>query len=219
MHKVYLSPSLQIHNPYAGGLGVEETHMRAIAEIAARHLRADGRFAVKLSNRAWKDLDDSDYLARVVNDSNAWGAQARVAVHSNAGAITTQGTTTYYGPQSGSKNLAIAVQKYIAPVSPGADHGIIQTTEYAETRNPNCAACLTEVAFHSNPAEARQISANHEAYGLALAKGVAAYWKLILRHTHALTDSEKKALTRRLWTFDKPSLRFLRRLIARLLGG
>jgi N-acetylmuramoyl-L-alanine amidase len=192
--------------------------MRAVCDIAARHLRADGRFAVKLSTRSWRYLDDGIYLSRVVADSRAFGAHAHVAVHTNAGG-TCDGTITFYGPNFGSQELADDVQGAIAPLSPGSDYGIVRNDGLAETHGPSCPAILTELLFHSNLAEARHMADHHEAYGLALARGVAKFWDLTLRSYSPLTDREKKRIRRQFKRADSKSLIWARRLIARILKG
>lgn len=75
MPKVYLSPSLQEYNPYAGG-GNEEYYMNLIADAMEPYLTASGiQFA-----RNSPDMT----LSQAIAASNASGADLHLAIHSNA---------------------------------------------------------------------------------------------------------------------------------------
>jgi len=152
-----------------------------------------------------------------VADSNAWGANVHIANHSNAGGATADGTITYYGPQIGALELATALQKRVAPVSPGSDYGVVRKDDFAETHGPACPAALIELAFHSNKVEAISLVEHADAYALALARGIADYAGLTLRRSHPLTAGEKKRLAKKLRKVPRSQLLWLRRLINRLL--
>ena len=70
--KIYLSPSDQTKNMYAGGLGTEQQHCTEIAKCAKIALEAHG-FEVKIGDNHRDEL----YPQRVA-ESNSWGADMHI---------------------------------------------------------------------------------------------------------------------------------------------
>ena len=171
--RAYLSPSQQAHNPYTGHQGVESTHMREVASYAAKRLRACG-VTVRVA-ADWSALEGAAGYMNAVRDSNAWHPDVHIPTHSNAGAPGSVGTVTFYrwGSAAG-KRLAACLQRHVAPVSPGADHGIRAQTGWAELY-VNAAVGYIEIAYHSDPAEAKSIVQHPAVYGYALADGILEY--------------------------------------------
>lgn len=77
--KIYLSPSDQLSNPYAYGGTNEALQCRKIAAACKTALERNG-FEVK-TNFA----DGSNAMYERVRESNAWGADVHVCIHTNAG--------------------------------------------------------------------------------------------------------------------------------------
>lgn len=77
--KIYLSPSDQVSNPYAYGGTNEARQCRKIAAACKTALERNG-FEVK-TNFA----DGSNAMYERVRESNAWGADVHVCIHTNAG--------------------------------------------------------------------------------------------------------------------------------------
>ena len=77
--KIYLSPSDQLSNPYAYGGTNEARQCRKIAAACKTALERNG-FEVKTSF-----ADGSNAMYERVRESNAWGADVHVCIHTNAG--------------------------------------------------------------------------------------------------------------------------------------
>lgn len=161
--RIYVSPSTQDTNSYAGGSN-EEVQMRRVSGVVVDALRASGheaRIGGNLSARTNAD------------EGNAWGAELYVAIHSNAGGGT--GTEAWYYPGSDKgRALAMAVYDRVARLSPMPDRGVKSDAKYVELNRPKAPACIIEVAFHDNAAEAAWIRDNTGPLGLAIAEGVLA---------------------------------------------
>ena len=180
--KVFLSPSTQEKNPYAGG-GNEEQYMRLVCDAAAPHLRNAG-VTVKIGG--------TESASKSAADSNAWGAALHVAVHSNAFDGKADGTITFFYPTSADgKRLAQAVQDRIAPFSPGSDYAIQGRSNLVELSATKAIAILTELAFHDNPTEAAHIRENYAEYGRLLALGILDYLGIASKDAPAPTPKPK----------------------------
>lgn len=171
--RVYGSPSQQAHNPYAGNLGVESAHMREVWKWTAKRLRACGvttRIAAD-----WSKLSEPACYMNAVNDSNAWKPDVHVPTHSNAGGPNSGGTDTFYlyGSKEG-KRLASCLQRHVAPVSPCKDGGVHARRGWAELY-VNATVGYIELAYHSNPKEAKSLNEHPSLYGYALADGILEY--------------------------------------------
>lgn len=176
MPKVYLSPSGQIHNVGVGNYGTEEARCRKVAELTAKILKAAG-VAVDMTPRAWNStLADSTWLNRVVTRSNAFGADAHIAIHTNAGPRGSDGTDAWHYPGSvkGAK-LTKAIYSRAAKVSPGSDGGIHTSPIFYETRYAKAPVCYIELAFHTDKADAASVSGHPDLYAEAIAAGILEY--------------------------------------------
>jgi N-acetylmuramoyl-L-alanine amidase len=88
--KIYLSPSSQPANLYAAGDTNEQTQCRRIALAAVAALKRCG-FEAMTNVAEGKTMYDR------VGESNAWGANLHIPLHTNAGGGgTKQGTQIYY---------------------------------------------------------------------------------------------------------------------------
>lgn len=169
MANVFISPSVQEFNPYAGG-GNEEYYMNLIADDLIPMLMAKG-ISVERNNP-----DDS--LTAVIRQSNAAPRDLHLAIHSNAGggsyAGRSQGVEVYYYPYSaeGKRAADIIVENYkkIYP-NPNAVKAI-PTTTLAEITRVRSPSVLVEVGFHDNPQEAQWIRENISNIASTLATSV-----------------------------------------------
>ena len=210
MAKVFISPSTQDWNQYAGGgTGVadsEETWMRKVASVAAEVVRANGH-TVAIGGKV--------SAADNASNANAWGAQWYIAVHSNAGGG--RGTEAWYytGSEKG-KRIAQAVYNRVAPVSNQPDRGVKSSTGYIELRKPKAPATIVEVAFHDNVTEAAEIRSDYAEFGRAVADGILdvvgrnapapiAYYEVRI-HTSAAEVAAYKALAAAHGDFCKPTV-------------
>ncbi len=179
MPKVYLSPSQQEHNIGVGAYGTEAARCRIICRMAAELLRAAPSVTVRVAPDYTRLDEPADYLS-AVRDSNRWGADVHVAVHTNAGGKGADGTDTFYLSAEG-KKLAAALQRRVGAVSPGSDGGIHSQRGWAELDSTRAVAALIELAFHTDPKDALSIIAQPGLYAAALADGVCDYLGISLK--------------------------------------
>lgn len=125
MKKVYLSPSNQEHNAGVGKYTTEEKRMHALAKMVAPLLKARG-FQTRKSVETWE-------MAQVVADSNRWGADIHVCIHTNAGGG--DGTVAFYGSERG-KKLTSAIYKQVAPLSPARTRASVRGVGSTRLRTP-----------------------------------------------------------------------------------
>lgn len=170
MPKVYISPSTQDHNSGLSPFTTEEAQMNAIADILISLLDKDGRFLTK------RNLPSMDDVYSIAQDSNSWGADIHIPIHSNAGGG--EGTEVYsYGPNTNSEKLAKCLYNQIAPLSPGNDRGVKYNTRLIEVGDSvKATSALIELAFHDNQADATWLAYNHEMIAQGLYKGICDYY-------------------------------------------
>lgn len=164
MKKVYLSPSNQEHNAGKGSYGTEEEQMHRLARMVASRLRRHD-ILVRKSVESWD-------MPRVVADSNQWGADIHVCIHTNAGGG--DGTVAFYGSAAGLK-LTKAIYKYVAPLSPGSDEGIRQWGGLYEIAYSHAPCAYLELFFHDNSKEVAAYLRAVMAYADAIAHGICDY--------------------------------------------
>jgi hypothetical protein len=147
--------------------------MRACCRVAAARLSSHYGYPALVVPDYTKRYSDSETYKYAANWSDAQKPAGHLAVHSNAGGG--HGTDTFYSPSSvASKQLAAAVQKTVAKISPGRDGGIHAQSGWRELAM-SCPSALIEVEFHDNAEGAKWIATHHTEIGNALADGVAAW--------------------------------------------
>jgi N-acetylmuramoyl-L-alanine amidase len=193
MTRVFFSPSQQEHNVGAGKYGRESDRCRIICKMAAELLKGIPDVETRVA-ADYTALDEpADYLS-AVRESNRWEADVHVAVHSNAAGKGADGTDTFYFANSArGKRLASCLQRRVGPVSPGSDGGIHAQSGWAELNNTSAVACLIEVGFHTDPADAVSIIAQPGLYAAALADGICDYLHIKRSTTVPVDPQYKKA--------------------------
>ena len=164
MAKIYLSPSDQFGNKYAYGNTNENAQCERIAEACETALLRCG-FEVK-NNK-------SSSMESRVYESNEWGADLHVPIHTNAYNGRVTGTRLFCWDKSGagykaSKNIF----DNLAPLTPGTSENISVDTTLYEVRNANAPTTYIEVDFHDFPTVAKWIIENVEPIGEAICKGI-----------------------------------------------
>ena len=170
MTKIYLSPSNQDGNMYAYGDTNEMEQCNRIADAAKTALERCG-FTVKKAPKGQN-------MRVSINESNAWGADLHIPIHTNA--MTNDGTGTAGGTivfvySTDNPNMALATPVYnaVQSVTPGkTDFGVRAYPDLAELNGTNCTAVYIEVDFHDNPPIAKWLIENPQTVGEAIAKGV-----------------------------------------------
>lgn len=173
---VYLSPSNQLTNPYTGVDTNEGAQMQAVAALLKPMLEEMG-FIVYIA-------DPTSNIRVRGADAKSKKADIYVAIHSNATAGGNngayQGSLIFHSNNSGSKELAECVSKYLSKTTPTADSGIkndsYASNPFVEIRDPEMANILAEVEFHDYATYAKWIVNNKQKLAKAFADGIWEYF-------------------------------------------
>ena len=188
--KIYLSPSMQVHNTYAFGGTNEMEQCNKIAVYAEKALKRCG-FDVK---RAPEGQD----MYASIRESNNWGADLHVPIHTNAYNGKKTGGTVVFLYDNSKENVKAgqAVLDAVAPISPGGDYTLRYAPEFAELNSTRCAAVYLEVEFHDTKEGAEWIVKNVKNIGEAIAKGICAYYgaKYMPEVVETVSDNFETAL-------------------------
>lgn len=165
MIKIYLSPSNQNGNMYAYGNTNECEQCNRIAECAKKALERCGFFEVKKAPKGQN-------MYTSIHESNSWGADLHIPIHTNAGGGN--GTVVFvYSKASSNMKYANPIYKQVQNVSIGTiDYGVREFPELAELNSTNAIAVYIEVDFHDKANIAKWIIENVDTIGEAIAKGV-----------------------------------------------
>lgn len=162
--KIYLSPSAQPANLYAAGNTNEQVQCNRIAEAARVALERCG-FDVK------KAPEGQSYQANVA-ESNAWGADIHVPIHTNAGGGHGP-LVLIYSRSTARIALAQPVYDALNAVVPTASkYGVQVNPGLYEVANSKAKCVYIECAFHDDPDEARWIIGNAALLGEEIARGL-----------------------------------------------
>jgi N-acetylmuramoyl-L-alanine amidase len=177
MFKLYLSPSTQEDN-----LGVdkvtEETRMQALGRDLKEAIeKAAGDKIEVRANRPEMSVGE------IVRDSNSWGAQAHLALHTNAGGPRAAGLEVYSHAGS-AKGTALGALVFhhlyragLVP-RPGAElRDPLRTLGHrlAEVDVVAAPACLVELVYHTNQQDLDLFASHREAILTALTEAVIEY--------------------------------------------
>lgn len=163
--KIYLSPSAQPHNAYAVGNTTEQVQCNRIATAAKKALERNG-YTVK------KAPEGQSYVKNVA-ESNAWGADIHMPIHTNAGG-NHKGTLGLCYKGCVNNKYMQAVYKTVAECTPWSDLGIGVRNDLYEINQTKMMCVYIECAFHDKADSAKWIIDNVEKLGEAIAKGFCA---------------------------------------------
>ena len=167
-YKIYLSPSDQTANKYAYGGTNEAVQCRRIADALEKALKRCG-FAVK-NNK-------TDSMQARVRESNDWGADLHVPLHTNAYNGKVSGTRIFTYDNSGKGyQCAKKVFGFLAPVTPGASENISVDDELYEVKYTAAPCVYIEAEFHDVAIVAKWIIEHVEDIAEAICKGICAYF-------------------------------------------
>ena len=148
--KIYLSPSDQLSNPYSFGGTNEATQCRRIAAACKAALERCG-FEVKTSF-----ADGENAMYDRVRESNAWGADLHLCIHTNAGGG--RGCVVFVSSKSAERmKYAQPVFDEIDAITPYRSVYGIREKQFYEIRNTNCVCVYCEGEFHDSPLLAQWI--------------------------------------------------------------
>ena len=167
-YKIYLSPSDQTANKYAYVGTNEAVQCRRIADALEKALKRCG-FAVK-NNK-------TDSMQARVRESNDWGADLHVPLHTNAYNGKVSGTRIFTYDNSGKGyKCAKKVFRFLAPVTPGASESISVYDDLYEVKYTTAPCVYIESEFHDVAIVAKWIIEHVEDIAEAICKGICAYF-------------------------------------------
>ena len=162
--KIYLSPSMQPANIYAAGNTNEQVQCNRIAEAAKTALERCG-FTVKKA-------PEGQSMQQNVSDSNAWGAELHVPIHTNAGGGA--GTVVFvHGGTAAQMKYAAPIYEEVQAISPGTtDYGVRVNSGLYELGYTTATAVYVECEFHDRADLATWIIGHTAELGEAIARGI-----------------------------------------------
>ena len=169
--RIYISPSNQVYNTYATGNTNEKEQCHKIAKACVNYLENKG-FSVKCTY--------NDDMYERVRESNSFGADLHVAIHTNATAKhnVTGGTQILLYNLSGErKKVGQAVFDRLAPLTPGKSaERLIEKPDFYEINSAKGITVYVEAEFHDTKEGSDFIRKNTKAIGEAIAKGICDYY-------------------------------------------
>ena len=170
MKKIYFSPSDQDRNMYAAGNTNEAEQCRKIALACVEAAKRCG-FDAKTNT--------TDEMEDRVEESNRWGADIHVCIHTNAFNGSVMGTRLFCYSKSGEGYKACErVMAALAPITPGESDSITENPKLYETRNTSAVAVYVEVGFHDNVTEAAWIISHTTEIAEAIVRGLCDYYSV-----------------------------------------
>lgn len=167
MPKVYLAPSNQVENRYAYGDTTEAAQCGNIAYACRLALERSG-VTVQVGHMI--------HMSEKIAQSNAFGADLHVPIHTNAFNGTVTGTRMFCFSRSGEGMKACkAIFARLAPITPGTSESI-QVNDYDEIVYTNAPAAYVECEFHDNAKTAQWIVEHTTDIGEAIAQGICDYF-------------------------------------------
>ena len=168
MAKVYLSPSNQTDNCYAYGNTNEAVQCGKIADSC--------RIALELSG-VTVQVGHMPSMQDKCKESNAFGADLHVPIHTNAFNGTVTGTRMFCLNSSGEGMKACeAIFAWLAPITPGTSENIQVNASLYEVRVPSAPTAYVECEFHDNATTAKWIVEHTVDIGEAIARGICDYF-------------------------------------------
>ncbi len=188
--KIYISPSNQGANTYATGNTNEKVQCHKIAKACADYLKKYG-FSVKCTY--------NDNMYERVKESNEFGADMHVAIHTNATAkhnVTGGTQILLYNLQGERKKAGMAVFDRLSPITPGKSaEKLVAKPGFYECKAANGITVYCECEFHDTKEGSDFIIKNTTKIGEAIAKGICDYYvvkteKTPLKEISAPTKAE-----------------------------
>ena len=184
MAKVYLSPSDQESNVYAYDNTNEAVQCGRIAEACRAALERSG-VEVKVGHMI--------SMAQKCSESNAFGADLHVPIHTNAFNGKVMGTRMFCY-SAGGKGMAAckAIFARLAPITPGESENIQVNADYYEVRVPAAPTAYIECEFHDTVDGAKWIVENTALIGETIARGICDYFGVKFVEKPKPVEPEKK---------------------------
>jgi len=181
--KVYISPSDQVKNTYAAGNTTEAIQCRAIAQLLVAALNRCGFDAI---------TNVTDGMYERVAESNDWGADLHICIHTNAYNGNVSGTRIFcYELDTPGYEVCKSVMATLAPITPGGSDGVSAYPQLYEERATNAPCCYIEVDFHDVPMVAEWIIAHKPEIAEAIAQGVCNYYGVKYNEGNPVSEEKR----------------------------
>lgn len=144
----------------------EDKHTRPIAEVCAKHLKNSGiEVMIGTANQS---------LTKRCQDSNDFGADLHVPIHTNAWEPDTRYLMfMFYADNAKYRRVFNAIAPELEAVYPGNVKSVFKVrTDLAEVTRPRALTVYCELGFHTNKKDCDEFIHNPEVVGKALAKGI-----------------------------------------------
>ena len=188
-HKVFISPSDQVKNTYAGGGTTEAIQCGKIGIATKAALERCG-FEVMLLQYAT--------MAEKCAESDAFGAELHMPIHSNGFNGNVTGTRIFYGVDgSEGHRAAKAILARLGPVTPGSPDMVQAYPALYEIRVPKAPTAYIEADFHDVRAVADWIVDHTQDIAEAICEGVCDYFGV-----EYIAEEEQKEATIRMLEFE-----------------
>lgn len=182
MAKVFLSPSNQYDNVYAYGNTTEGVQCGKIADACKVALERSGVDVMLMHDES---------MQTKCAESNKFGADLHVPIHTNAFNGKVRGTRMFCFSSSGEGMKACqAIFNRLAPITPGTSENIRVDASLYEVRVPSAATAYIECEFHDSVESAEWII-NHTGYiGETIARGICDYFGVTFREKEQAQPSK-----------------------------
>lgn len=189
-HRVFISPSDQVKNTYAGGGTTEAIQCGKIGIATKAALERCG-FEVQFLQYAT--------MAEKCAASDAFGAELHMPIHSNGFNGSVTGTRIFYGVDgSEGHRAAKSILATLGPVTPGSPDMVQAYPALYEIRVPQAPTAYIEADFHDVQAVADWIVDNTQEIAEAICKGVCKYFGV-----EYIAEEEQKEAPIRMLEFEE----------------
>ena len=165
--KVFLSPSNQYDNVYAYGNTTEGVQCGKIADAC--------KIALERSGVDVMLMHDEDMQTKCA-ESNKFGADLHVPIHTNAFNGSVMGTRMFCYNTGKGMDACKAIFARVAPLSPGTSENIQVNPKLYEVRVPAAPTAYLECEFHDTVEGAKWIVENTVLIGETIARGICDYF-------------------------------------------
>lgn len=195
--KIYISPSNQEANLYATGGTNEKEQCHKIARACYDFLKQNG-FDVKCTY--------NNNMYERVKESNAFGADIHLAIHTNATAkhnVTGGAQILLYSLTGERKNIGQAILNRLAPITPGESaEKLIEKPSFYEINSADGITIYCECEFHDTKEGSDFIINNTRLIGETIAKGICDYFGVSIVEDDNVEDNKKTLYTVQVGAFS-----------------
>lgn len=195
--KIYISPSNQEANLYATGGTNEKEQCHKIARACYNYLKTKG-FNVKCTY--------NDNMYERVSESNVFGADIHLAIHTNATVnhnVTGGTQILLYSLTGERKKVGEAVLNRLAPITPGKSaEKLIEKPSFYEVNSAKGITVYCECEFHDTKEGSDFIIKNTKLIGEAIAKGICDYYGISVEDNTKTNENKKTLYTVQVGAFS-----------------